>query len=267
MERIKIPAKVEQKVQDFPEWFGGEVEKFFSLDKKDLAKLMDRVSNSHNHVICLMHPLNLHEDEKFKDYFVKSLNRYFKHGVYEQTGFKKEVKQSPIILFTGADDYEKSLRIINSFLTSFLRTAYMELNVSGKEFNFSKSLHDYGIFVAKTEPDKGVPFFGDDVKLEKEYYMRKENKILEYEGREFVMMVNIFDYLGIKSLTLSGGYIGSWKRGGTDLISRCLGKWLRCMRPFFGVDLSNSAVYKDGVSGERLKKSGLPLKDTGKKNL
>ncbi len=121
-----------------------------------------------------------------------------------------------------------------------------------------------GLYVLQTEQDSGQPA-RVVTEAVKEYLLADNNRSLpaaEKHVEAWSSLGLLFRFLGVHSMTVSGGYVGAEAMKA----SRCLGAFIRVMRHFgYKVDISNSVVYRDGVTRNTLKYLDIPLKETGKK--
>lgn len=244
----------------FPPEISKEAQDYFDLDEKSLSELIENLKLTHGHIQVLMHPFGLIDYDKIG----KESDKIVRFEKYLETILKRRVinyfnvgkkNLPPVFLFVAENWKHSDFKIILARIEIIMEK---ELGLTDVAVN----LGDLGIYLLGTFTDEGQPYFKDSNYGDK-LYKRSSSSIDDpHVQKTWRELINIFDYIGVKHMTISGGYIGYWWQEGT--ISRCLGRFIRVLKPFYGINISNSSVYRDNLTREQIQNMGFQTKDTTK---
>lgn len=219
-----------------------------NLTKPELNFLSKRIKEVKGHIRVIMHPYAL--GVEFNTFVSRTL------GQHMATVSRPESSGVIAPTFIFVEDY--------------LLTMYKETleKVAGVD------LTKLGIILIPTFLDQGRPS-DDFLKIGDEFEKKYYGKTLKFNGpirkkeeqdmiKSFYFLINVFRIIGVKSVTASGGFIGGMPLHEAEM-DRCLGSLVEFLRKGdIKVDISKHVKYKDGLSRDVLRDTGVPLKETNK---
>jgi hypothetical protein len=204
---------------------------YLNITQGGLDNLKIKINNSSGIVYVLMHPFNLTKLEvegRLGNQIFNLIKKRLLALCLDKKYSISQKKMTPLFIFASHDELDKYKEICLSILKGYLKNSDFDPNMV-------LNLEELGIYILPTEHDRGVPYFTPEITNDKV---------------KWDFLVLLFRELGIKTIVVSGGYIGWWYS--QNLISRCLGSFIRENSLFFKVLISNAAAYKDIVNRDML---------------